>query len=159
MTPAALRRLERLNPILHVPEVAPGPIEIDPNHPGIRAGRRIEARYERESTGAQRLSRDLAHLYRRDVFCEGNLQEGRWAEELPDGRVGYRYGDPSRGYLVDGRYRALKMAPDVARRVLDRDKDAPPAQAWHPELEKPPEVAAWKMPTLVEMLAAADDGV
>jgi hypothetical protein len=156
MNRAALRRLERLHPILRVPETAPGPVEIDPAHPGIRAGRRIEARYEREPTGAQRLSLALAHHYRRDVFCEGNLQEGRWAEELPDGQVGYHHGDPSRAYLTGGRYRALKVAPDVARRVLDRDRDMPVPQAWRPPAEERA-VEEWRMPTLSEMLAAADE--
>lgn len=70
---------------------------------------------------AQRLSRELAHLYRRDVAVDGRLAPGQFARLAPDGAVFRGMQDPPRGFIERAAYRQLSVAPDVARRVLERD--------------------------------------
>lgn len=158
----SLSQLERAFPILRVHEVNPDPVTeperraMDRN-PMIRAGRAIEARHDRESAAAQRLSRDLAHLYRRDVFCEGAISEGKWAEQRRDGAVLWHRDDPSRRFLLESAYFAVKVAPDVAVRLLARDKDMPVPLAWHPNPVRPEKPPEFKMPTLADMLSVGDD--
>ena len=127
-------RLERLNPVLRVPEVSAGDAgPADAGNPDIVAHRRNEAYLERHSTEAQRLSMELALLYHRDVFCEGGLWEGTWIELTHDRRWVHRVDGqaPSRRFLFHGNYRSLKVAPDLGRMLVRRDRDQPVPASGH----------------------------
>lgn len=116
MNPHALRReLQRLQvPTFDgVRRVARRPAPLKPSP--------AEALEDAEATDVQRLSRDLAHLYRRDVAVDGRLAPGQFARLRADGAVFRGMQDPPRRFIEGGEYRALNLAPDVARRVLERD--------------------------------------
>ena len=123
-----MRRLERLNAMLRVPEVSRGKAApVDESNPEIAKHRQTEAYYERHSTEAQRLSMELALLYHRDVFCEGGIWAGTWVELTAAGTWMFRVDGqaPSRRFLFHGNYRSLKIAPDLAQKMLQRDRGQP----------------------------------
>ncbi len=136
----SVARLERLNPMLRVPEVSAGDAgPADAGNPDVVAHRRNEAYLERRSTEAQRLSMELALLYHRDVFCEGGIWEGAWVELTHDRRWVHRVDGqaPSRRFLFHGNYRSLKVAPDLGRMLVRRDRDQPvPASGYTAALEQ-----------------------
>lgn len=80
-----------------------------------------EAKQAADTAEIQRLSRELAHLYRRDVAVDGRLAPGQFARLRADGAVFRGMQDPPRRFIELAEYRALNLAPDVARRVLERD--------------------------------------
>lgn len=122
-----MRRLERLNAMLRVPEVSRGKAApVDESNPEIAKHRQTEAYYERHSTEAQRLSMDLSLLYHRDVFCEGGIWPGTWVELTAAGKWVFRTDrPPSRRFLFHGDYRTVKISPDLGRMLLQRDQGQP----------------------------------
>ena len=140
MRRAIAGRLERLHPILWVPEVSAGAgAAADRQDPEVAAHWRAEAYYERFSTEAQRLSMQLSLLYHRDVFCENGMWAGTWVELTAAGTWKFRFDGnaPSRRFLFHGNYRSLKVAPDLARMLLRRDVGQPVPE---PLADAPPPV-------------------
>lgn len=83
--------------------------------------RKWEHHTDQWSAYSQLLSRQLAHLYRRDVRANGGLKGGIYEVESLNGRVEWLSGTPSRQTLEAGAYRSIAMSYDVAARVLKRD--------------------------------------
>lgn len=147
------RQFARRNPIFDIPEVSPGPLPDEvvaamDRNPAVKAARMFEQNTVSRATGEQRLSRDLAALYRRDVFSDGGIPAGVYVELLPDGRCIGRRGVPPRGHMLNGPWKKMKVAADVAVVLLERDKsiDAPVRS------DPPEEVPQFRMPTMAEML-------
>jgi|GEM_PF-3229814 len=153
MRRSSIARLERLHPMLRVPEASPGSREVvDRRKPEIAEHWRTEALYEHHSTEAQKLSMDLALLYHRDVFCEGGIWAGTWVELTGSGVWKFRTtGEvPTRRFLFHGNYRSLKVAPDLARMLLRRDVGQPVPEPWATSAPPAPRVLAPNWPGFSE---------
>lgn len=88
--------------------------------PDVIALRREEDYADRLTTETQRLSRDLAARYGRDIFSDFGLASGQFSVMMHDGSCSRRMGDPNEAFLRKGKWRAIAVARDVAHRLLDR---------------------------------------
>jgi hypothetical protein len=83
--------------------------------------RHVEAEHDRRVRLEQELSKRLAHLYGRDVFCALGLEPGTFQVEFADGRVAAYRGVLERATIVGAKFVRLKMAEDMARFLLARE--------------------------------------
>ena len=98
---------------------APLPVE---RAPGAREREQVEAFDQRQNAESQRLSRELAHLYRRDVAASGNLGANVRHEYARGGsaaKVGN--GAPAAVYMRDGGYGRMVVSFAMAAHLLRRD--------------------------------------
>ena len=96
-----------------------------PRRPAPDRPTKAEVAHAELASDIQRLSKELAHLYRRDVAVDARLAPGQFARQRKDGAVFRGMQDPPRRFIEAADYRQLNLAPDVARRVLDRDRSPP----------------------------------
>jgi hypothetical protein len=116
--PRRLRNLVRPVPTV-ADDSAPLPVE---RAPGAGHREQIEAFDQRQNAESQRLSRELAHLYRRDVAASGNLGANVRHEYSRGGsvpRVGN--GAPAVGYMFSGSYGRMVVSFAMAQHLLRRD--------------------------------------
>lgn len=132
------RAVERLNPIFAIEEVSPGPMSPEAaraadRHPEIVYQRAVERDIVRWTTATQRLSRDLAIRYQRDISSDHGIDSGCWLEMREGGNCYiHKFVLPTFEFLMLGNYVALNVAADVAQSILHRDRHgrmlvAPPA--------------------------------
>lgn len=84
--------------------------------------RAVEAVHDRVATMEQGLSRRLSHTYGRDVWCSVGVAFGTFEAELPGNRHGIGTRLPPLAFMLHGQFIKMKMAPDVAYQLLQRDE-------------------------------------
>lgn len=122
LTPRAMRALVRPVPTV-VDDSAPLPVE---RAPGAGDRERVEAFDQRQNAESQRLSRELAHLYLRDVAAAGNLQPNMRVEWDRAGVQRVGNGAPAAGYIRTGPYRRMVVSFAMAEHLLRRDGGSNP---------------------------------
>lgn len=83
-----------------------------------------ETVHDRVATMEQQMSRRLSHLYGRNIFCSAGVPFGTFALELPGDKVGVGSRLPPASLLRRAAFIQMKVAPDVARALLERDEAA-----------------------------------
>lgn len=112
------RALDRLMPLPaavvteHLPDGASVPSDRDLAEDWMQA----------EAVLEQRLSRELAHLYGRNVVCAANLEPNiRVEQHEPEGRKMTGNGAPPTAYMWTGKYWRMAVSIAMARKLLNRD--------------------------------------
>ena len=98
-----------------------GAVDLD-DAPGGELRRRVEAHDQAANARTQRLSRELAHLYRRNVIAAGNLDAETRIEVGRDGQSRIGKGAPAAGYIRTGPYRKMIVSWAMADHLLRRDR-------------------------------------
>lgn len=118
LTRRALRNLAPLPPA-----VVTEPLLEDGQAPRQPSARELaEDWLQAQAVLEQRLSRKLAHVYRRNVVCAANLDPNMRVEQHePEGRKLAGNGAPRADYMRTGGYWRMAVSIAMARHLLARD--------------------------------------